>query len=69
MYVIIECLGSKQNLMFANWYYDTNYQRCRRYNHHIENFVYFQFLKDCKRLCPVIRQRKNEKIGKYYFVI
>jgi hypothetical protein len=50
--------------MFSRWFYDSNYQRCRPYNNHIENFVYFRFLRDCRRLCPVIRQKKTDKIGK-----
>jgi hypothetical protein len=55
--------------MFSRWFYDSNYQRCRPYNNHIENFVYFRFLRDCRRLCPVIRQKKNEKIGKLYLFL
>ncbi len=58
------CIGDNRALMFSHWFYDTNYQRCRRYNKHIENFVYFRYLRDCRRLCPIIREKKKDKIGK-----
>jgi len=63
-YFYIVFIDDNQRSMFSRWFYDFNYQRCRPYNNHIENFVYFRFLRDCKRLCPVIRQKKNDKIGK-----
>jgi hypothetical protein len=55
-------------LMFSRWYYDSYEQRCRRYNNHLENFVYFRFLRDCKRLCPIIRQKRKDQISKYYSI-
>ncbi|CAF2395383.1 unnamed protein product [Rotaria sp. Silwood2] len=51
-----------ERLLFSRWFYDSHNQRCRRYNNQVENFVYFQFLRDCRRLCPIRQQKRMEKI-------
>ncbi|CAF0799565.1 unnamed protein product [Rotaria sordida] len=55
-------LHDDEHLIFSRWFYDSNRQRCRRYNNQIKNFVYFQFLHDCKRLCPIRQQKQIEQI-------
>ena len=56
-----------RNRFWTNWFYDTNYERCQRSTNHIENFVYFRFLRDCKRFCPIRRQKRDEEIGKNFY--
>jgi hypothetical protein len=58
--------SNNRYLMVSRWFYDSLEQRCRRYNHHLENFVYFRYRRDCKRACPIIRQRRNDRISNKY---
>ncbi|CAF3973779.1 unnamed protein product [Rotaria magnacalcarata] len=51
-----------QRSLYSRWLYDPNDQSCRRYHSQIGDFVHFQFLRDCQRLCPIARKRQREKI-------
>jgi hypothetical protein len=67
LYVIL--IDDNQRLNFSRWFYDSNLQYCRRNTNHVENFVYFHFRRDCRRLCSIVRQKKIYKTSKQYLLL
>ena len=54
--------------IYARWFYDSYEQRCRRHSYHRENFVYFRFLSDCQRACPVVQLKPTDQISKSFLL-